>query len=59
MFINPKIFHIMTTYAHEKASPDIISSTYSAKRNAFKELHIKGLKITCWIKARFPYFASI
>jgi hypothetical protein len=33
-------------------------SIYSVKRATFKDLHIKGLKITCWIKARFPSFVS-
>jgi hypothetical protein len=58
VLIDHKGFHMLANYLSQTMPLHMRVSIYSVKRATFKDLHIKGLKITCWIKARFPSFVS-
>jgi hypothetical protein len=57
LLVSPDIFGIMSSYAHQGMATNMELNMYGLKRDAFSRLYIKGLKIRCWIKARFGSFA--
>jgi hypothetical protein len=53
MLISPYIFAVISGYAHRGMATNVELNMYGLKRDEFSRLYVKGLKIRCWIKARF------